>query len=111
MAASHAEADAEKGRLLEEEDEGNNSEVSGGRTAVASPTTRLASMDIEGLNDVDVEKEGASSQERPQKNGAKLVAWIAVNTLATIGIVRSPSLPPPIVCILSLHTLNKDQFR
>ncbi|KAL8630870.1 hypothetical protein Q9189_003372 [Teloschistes chrysophthalmus] len=87
MAASHAEADAEKGRLLEEEDEGNNSEVSGGRTAVASPTTRLASMDIEGLNDVDVEKEGASSQERPQKNGAKLVAWIAVNTLATIGII------------------------
>ncbi|KAL9586542.1 MAG: hypothetical protein Q9212_000850 [Teloschistes hypoglaucus] len=87
MAASHAEADAEKGRLLEEEDEGNNSEMSGGRTAVASPTTRLASMDIEGLNDVDVEKEAASSQERPQKNGVKLVAWIAVNTLATIGII------------------------
>ncbi|KAI4259048.1 MAG: hypothetical protein LQ352_000945 [Teloschistes flavicans] len=88
MAASHAEADAEKGRLLEEEeDEGSNSEVSGGRTAVASPTTRLASMDLEGLNNVDVEKEAAGSQERPQKNGAKLVAWIAVNTLATIGII------------------------
>lgn len=111
MAASHPEADTEKGRLLEEEDEGNNSEASGGRTAVASPTIRLASMDIEGLNDVDVEKEAASSQERPQKNGVKLVTWIAVNTLATIGIVRYHSLPPPVVCMLSLHTLNNDQLR
>lgn len=89
MAALHADAEAEKGRLLEEqEDEGNSSELSGGRTAVASPN-RLASLDIEGLNDVDVEKEAASTRERPQKNGAKLVAWITINTLATIGIVSS----------------------
>ncbi|KAL8984344.1 MAG: hypothetical protein Q9205_001670 [Flavoplaca limonia] len=88
MTASHADADAEKGHLLhEDDDEGSSSELSGGRTAVASPTNRLASLDIEGLNHVDVEKEAASTQERPQKNGAKLVAWIAINTLATIGII------------------------
>ena len=94
MTASHADADAEKSHLLhEDDDEGSSSELSGGRTAVASPTNRLASLDIEGLNHVDVEKEAASTQERPQKNGAKLVAWIAINTLATIGIVRAPLLP------------------
>ncbi|KAI4275752.1 MAG: hypothetical protein LQ337_002994 [Flavoplaca oasis] len=88
MTASHVDADAEKGHLLhEDDDEGSSSELSGGRTAVASPTNRLASLDIEGLNHVDVEKEAASTQERPQKNGAKLVAWIAINTLATIGII------------------------
>ncbi|KAL8833361.1 MAG: hypothetical protein Q9170_004314 [Blastenia crenularia] len=88
MAASHADAEAEKDRLLEEQDdEGSSSEQSGGKTAVASPINRLASIDIEGLNDVDVEKEAASTQERPPKNGAKLVAWITVNTLATIGII------------------------
>ncbi|KAL8873874.1 MAG: hypothetical protein Q9174_000729 [Haloplaca sp. 1 TL-2023] len=88
MAPSHVEAEAEKGHLLqEEEDEGSSSEVSGGRTAVASPTNRLASMDIEGLNDVDVEKEAANTQERPPKHGAKLIAWISLNTLATIGII------------------------
>ncbi|KAI4273179.1 MAG: hypothetical protein L6R38_006396 [Xanthoria sp. 2 TBL-2021] len=88
MTASHADADAEKGHLLQEEDdEGSSSELSGGRTAVASPTNRLASLDIEGLNDLDVEKEAASTQERPQKNGAKLIAWITINTLATIGII------------------------
>lgn len=92
MAATHADTEAEKGRLLEEqEDEGSSTELSGGRTAVASPINRLASIDIEGLNDVDVEKEGASTQEKPQKSGAKLIAWITINTLATIGIVRPPS--------------------
>lgn len=95
MTASQADADAEKGRLLQEEDdEGSSSELSGGRTAVGSPTNRLASLDIEGLNDLDVEKEAANTQERPQKNGAKLVAWITINTLATIGIVRFPLLLP-----------------
>lgn len=89
MAASHVDDEAEKGRLLDEqEDESSSSELSGGRTAVASPINRLASIDIERLNEVDVEKEAASTRERPQKNGAKLVAWIVVNTLATIGIVR-----------------------
>lgn len=90
MVAAHADPDAEKGHLLQDEDdEGSSSELSGGRTAVASPNNRLASLDIEGLNDIDVEKEAADKQERPQKNGAKLVAWIAINTLATIGIVCS----------------------
>ena len=93
MTASHVNADAEKGRLLQEDDdEGSSSELSGGRTAVASPTHRLASLDIEGLNHVDVEKDAPSTQERPQRNGAKLVIWITINTLATIGIVRSPLL-------------------
>lgn len=91
MTASHsdADADAEKGHLLQgDEDEGSSPELSGGRTAVASPTNRLASLDI------DVEKEAASTQERPQRNGTKLVAWITINTLATIGIVRFPLLLP-----------------
>lgn len=89
MAASHADDEAEKGRLLDEqEDEGSSSEHSGGRTAIASPINRLASIDIEGLNDLDVEREAVSTQERPSKNGTKLVTWITVNTLATIGIVR-----------------------
>lgn len=88
MASPHADAQAEKGRLLEEQDdESSSSELSGVRTAVASPINRLASIDIEGINDVDIEKEATNTQERPQKNGAKLVAWITVNTLATIGIV------------------------
>ncbi|KAL8715533.1 MAG: hypothetical protein Q9220_000869 [cf. Caloplaca sp. 1 TL-2023] len=88
MARPHADTEAEKGHLLQEEDdEGNSSDLSGGRTAVGSPTNRLASIDMEGLNDIDVEKDAASTQERPQKNGSKLVAWIAINTLATIGII------------------------
>ncbi|KAI4174000.1 MAG: hypothetical protein LQ343_002563 [Gyalolechia ehrenbergii] len=88
MASPHADAQAEKGRLLEEQDdESSSSELSGVRTAVASPINRLASIDIEGINDVDIEKEATNTQERPQKNGAKLVAWITVNTLATIGII------------------------
>ena len=102
MAPSHVEAEAEKGHLLqEEEDEGSSSEVSGGRTAVASPTNRLASMDIEGLNDVDVEKEAASTQERPPKHGAKLIAWITLNTLATIGIVCYMAFWPSTSCARS----------
>lgn len=113
MAASHVEAQAEKSHLLqeekEEEDEGSSSEVSGGRTAVASPTNRLASIDIEGLNDVDVEREATSTQERPQKNRAKLVAWITLNTLATIGIVRSFSLPP-ITSMLCSQGAKDDQL-
>ena len=89
MGASHTDKEAEKGRLLEDdEDEGSSSELSGGRTAVGSPTNRVVSMDIEGLNDVDIEKEAASTPETPKKNGAKLIAWITINTLATIGIVR-----------------------
>ncbi|KAL9057362.1 MAG: hypothetical protein Q9206_002371 [Seirophora lacunosa] len=85
MLASHDDAEAEKGRLLDEQgNEGSSYELSGRST----PINRLASIDIEGLNDVDVGKEAASTQERPQKNRAKLVAWITINTLATIGIVR-----------------------
>lgn len=107
MTASHADADAEKGHLLQEEDdEGSSSELSGGRTAVASPTNRLASLDIEGLNDLDVEKEAASTQERPQKNGAKLIAWITINTLATIGIVRFPLLLPLQHLLVTNHCLR-----
>lgn len=85
MLASHDDADAEKGRLLDEQgNEGSSYELSGRST----PINRLASIDIEGLNDADVGKEATSTQERPQKNRAKLVAWITINTLATIGIVR-----------------------
>lgn len=98
MTSSHTDAQAEKGRLLEEQDdEGSSSEFSEGRTAVASPMNRLASFEIEGLHDVDVEKEATNTQERPQKNGAKLVVWITINTLATIGIVRP-------ICWPELHT-------
>lgn len=108
MAASYVDDAAEKGRLLDEpEDEGSSSELSGGRTAVASPVHRLASIDIEGPNEVDIEKEAASTLEKPQKNGAKLVAWITVNTLATIGIVRlAPSSLfnwPTEICIRRSH--------
>ncbi|KAL8766308.1 MAG: hypothetical protein Q9209_006898 [Squamulea sp. 1 TL-2023] len=107
MTASHADADAEKGRLLQEDDddEGSSSELSGVKTAVASPTDRLASLDIEGLNDVHVQKDTTSTQERPQRNGAKLIAWITINTLATIGIVRLPLLPAlqrPICCNVAI---------
>ncbi|KAL9014830.1 MAG: hypothetical protein Q9173_000531 [Seirophora scorigena] len=85
MLAAQDDAETEKGRLLDEQgNEGSSYELSGRST----PSNRLASIDIEGLNDADVDKEAASTQERPQKNGAKLVAWITINTLATIGIVR-----------------------
>lgn len=88
MSTARTDAEAEKDHLLEDEEGENSSEMSGGRTAVGSPTNRLASIDIEGLNDVDVEKNNANKPDTPQKNVAKLVTWIVVNTLATIGIVR-----------------------
>ena len=90
MATPRPDSDFEKDRLLEDEEEGSSSELSGGRTAVASPNIRLESMDIEGLNDVDVEKDTAIKPETPKKDRLKLVIWIVVNTLATIGIVRLP---------------------
>ncbi|KAL9615164.1 MAG: hypothetical protein Q9167_000370 [Letrouitia subvulpina] len=89
MSTARTDAEAEKDHLLEDEEEGSSSEMSGGRTAVGSPTNRLASIDIEGLNDVDVEKDNANKPDTPRKNVAKLVTWIVVNTLATIGIFSS----------------------
>ncbi|KAL8648102.1 MAG: hypothetical protein Q9210_005179 [Variospora velana] len=84
MEASHDDAEAENRRLLEEQgNEGSSSELSGR----SSPFNRLASIDIEGLNDLEIGKEAASTQEGPQKNRATLVAWITINTLATIGII------------------------
>ncbi|KAL8966007.1 MAG: hypothetical protein Q9197_006223 [Variospora fuerteventurae] len=84
MAASHDDAKAENGRLLEEQgNEGSNSELSGR----SSPFNRLASIDIEGLKDVEIRIKAASTREGPQKNRATLVAWITINTLATIGII------------------------
>ncbi|KAI4130568.1 MAG: hypothetical protein LQ341_006445, partial [Variospora aurantia] len=84
MAGSHDDAKAENGRLLEEQgNEGSNSELSGR----SSPFNSLASIDIEGLKDVEIRTKAASTREGPQKNRATLVAWITINTLATIGIV------------------------
>ncbi|KAL9031888.1 MAG: hypothetical protein Q9196_000143 [Gyalolechia fulgens] len=101
MASSRFDARAGKGRLVEEQDDEGCTELSGETTAVASPINRLASIDIDALNDVDTEAEATNTQERPQKNRAKLVAWIIIFT--NKAIFSDPSFQRSQVSFASFH--------